>query len=129
MALYYIGKQGSIAIGNAVFPLDKWELTSETQAVEVSNFSVPFGQEAYVPNLIGGTISCSGPLTSLGTPNNADIAGRPCAGQYAVFTLGVGIGLSYAVTALIDSIKPSQDVKDKASVEITATVSPNPNLL
>lgn len=126
---YYSGKFGSCTIGGVTYPLDNWELNSATQAVEVSNFTIPLGQEAYVPNLIGGTITCSGPLTSAATPNLGTIAGRPNAGQYATFVLGVGPGFAYSVVALITEINTSQDVKERANVEITAQISPNPNLV
>jgi hypothetical protein len=126
---YYSGKMGSIAIGGFAFPLDTWTLSSETQAVEVSNFTIPLGQEAYIPNLIGGTIECSGPLTSAGSPDAGYIPGRPTAGQYYVFTLGVGLGLSYSVVALTTSVEAGQDVKEKATLNITAQITPNPNLV
>lgn len=126
---YFSGKMGSIAIGGVPFCLDNWELNSTTQSVEVSNFCIPLGQEAYIPNLIGGTITCSGPLTSQGSPDAGIIPGRPTAGNYYVFTLGVGIGFSYTVTAMITEITPSQDVKGRASLDITAQITPNPNLV
>lgn len=126
---YFSGKLGSCTIGGVAYPLETWELNSVTQAVEVSNFTIPLGQEAYVPNLIGGTITCSGPLTSLGSPDNGTIAGRPTAGQYATFYLGVGLGLGYTVVALITEVNPTQDVKGRASVEIIAQITPNPNLV
>lgn len=128
MAIYYSGKMGSCAIGGVTYPLDSWELSSKTQAVEVSNFTIPLGQEAFIPNLIGGTITASGPLTSLGSPNSGIIANRPCAGDYAYFTLGVGIGLSYTILAIIEEINPKQDVKEKATIEIVARITPNPNV-
>lgn len=126
---YFSGKMGSCTIGGVAFPLETWELNSTTQAVEVSNFVIPLGQEAFVPNLVGGTITCAGPLTSLGSPDAGLIPLRPTAGQYAVFYLGVGAGLGYTVTALITEVNPSQDIKGRASVEIVAQVSPNPNLV
>ncbi len=126
---YFSGKMGSCTIGGVAFPLDTWELNSATQAVEVSNFTIPLGQEAYIPNLVGGEIRCAGPLTSLGSPDAALIPLRPTAGAYAVFYLGVGLGLGYTVTALITEINPSQDVKGNARQEIVAQITPNPNLV
>lgn len=117
MATYYAGKSGSCTIGGITYPLTNWEYNATVQAVEVSNFTIPSGQEAYVPNLSGGTITCEGPLTSLGTPT---------IGVYATFLLGVGVGLSYSVLALITEVTPSQDVKDRASVSITAQITPIP---
>ena len=126
---YFSGKMGSCSIGGTAFPLDTWELNSATQSVEVSNFTIPLGQEAYIPNLIGGTITCSGPLTSAGSPDGGFIPARPTAGAYAIFYLGVGLGLGYTVTALITEINPSQDVKGSARQDITAQITPNPNLV
>ena len=127
MATYFAGKSGSCTIGGVTYPLTNWEFNSTVQAVEVSNFTIAptgpsylapnAGQEAYIPNLSGGTITCEGPLTSLGTPSN---------GVYATFILGVGAGLSYSVIALITEVTPSQDVKDRASVSITAQITPIP---
>jgi hypothetical protein len=131
MATYYSGKMGSIAIDGFVFPLDTWELNSTAQTPEVSNFVVSNlalgGQQAFIPNLLGGEIRASGPLTSLGTTNAGYIPGRPTAGNYATFTLGVGPGLFYTIVALIQEVNPSQDVQSNAKVEYVAVITPNPN--
>lgn len=126
---YFSGKQGSCTIGGVAYPLETWELNSTTQAVAVSNFTIPLGQEAYVPNLIGGTITCAGPLTSLGSPDAGTIALRPTAGQYATFVLGVAAGFAYTVVALITEVNPTQDINGRAGIEIVAQISPNPNLV
>lgn len=126
---YYCGKLGSILIGGVAYPLENWELTSSVEPIEVSNFTIPLGQEAYCAGLFGGTITCSGPLTSLGSPDAGIIAGRPTAGNYYVFTLGVGPGFAYTVTAMITEIVPSQDIKGRATLDITAQITPNPNLV
>lgn len=130
MATYYSGKLGSATVGGTAYPLDNWELNSATQAVEVSNFTIPYYQEAYVPNLIGGEIRCSGPLTSVGTPSDVTSVlngGRPVAGAYATFVLGVAPGLAFSVVGLITEINTSQDVKGRANLEIVAQITPNPN--
>lgn len=126
---YYCGKLGSITVGGVAYPLENWEMTSSVTPVEVSNFTIPLGQEAYCAGLYGGTIRATGPLTSLGSPDAGVIPGRPTAGNYYVFALGVGPGLSYSVTAMITEINPSQDVKGRATLEIVATITPNPNLV
>lgn len=125
--VYYCGKQGSIAINGVAYPLTNWELSSEVTTPEISNFTVPLGQQMYCPNLIGGTITCEGFLTSAGVPS-AGVIGLlyPTAGSYAEFTLGVGVGLSYTVSGLITNITPSQDIQDTARFSIEAQISPNP---
>lgn len=124
--VYFCGKQGSIAIGGVPYPLTNWELSSEVTTPEISNFTVPLGQQMYCPNLIGGTITCEGFLTSVGVPSAATLPGYPTAGSYAEFTLGVGLGLSYTVAGLITNITPSQDIQDTARFSIEAQISPNP---
>jgi hypothetical protein len=124
--VYFCGKQGSIAIGGVPYPLTNWELSSEVTTPEISNFTVPLGQQMYCPNLIGGTITCEGFLTSVGVPSAAILPGYPTAGSYAEFTLGVGLGLSYTVAGLITNITPSQDIQDTARFSIEAQISPNP---
>ena len=135
MPLYYSGKEGSFAVEGApdvFYTIDKWEFDSTTQAVEVSNFQTVLSQQLFLPNLIGGTIRASGPYTDpLGIPGSdvTYIAGRPVGGQYVSFFLGIGGGLGWSVTALVTNCVTTQDVQDAARMEITATVTPNPNLL
>jgi hypothetical protein len=127
---YFAGKQGSISFGGLVYPLDTWNFTSVVQNPEVSNFSIPFGQQAYIANLIGGEVSAEGPLTSAGTTDSAlYLAGRPNPGNYVVMSLGVGPGLFYTVTCLVTEIETSQDVQSNARVRYTLVVTPNPNLV
>ena len=123
---YYCGKFGSITISSVAYPLTNWELSSEVTYPEISNFTVPLGQQMFCGNLIGGTIRAEGFLTSVGVPSAAVLPDYPTAGQYAEFFLGYGPALGFTVSGLVVNITPSQDIQDVARFSIEAVISPNP---
>lgn len=123
---YFCGKFGSCAIDGVVYPISSWELNSEVTTPEISNFTVPLGQQMFCPNLISGNLTCEGFLSNAGLPSTAVLPGFPTAGGYAAFTLGYGPALSFTVNALITAIDPSQDINDVGRFTIEAVLSPNP---
>ena len=125
---YYCGKLGSLKIATVSYPITNWELSSEITYPEISNFTIP-GQQAYCPNLIGGTITCEGFLTSQGTPTNDPLIDYPVAGSWGEFFLGYTTGVGYTVGGLIVNITPSQDVQDVARFSIEAVICPDPTTL
>lgn len=123
---YFCGKNGSLSIDGVTYPMTNWEISSEVTYPEISNFTVPLGQQMFCGNLIGGRITAEGFLTSVGVPSAATLPGYPTAGQYADFTCGYGPALNFTVSGLVVNITPSQDISDVARFTIEAVISPNP---
>jgi hypothetical protein len=128
---YFCGKFGSILIDGVSYPMSNWELSSEVSYPEITNWSsVSAGGpiQMFCPNIVGGTITCEGFLSSAGLPTSvlAPPVQFPTAGSYGEFFLGYGPALGFTVSGLIVNITPSTDVSDVARFSIEAVISLDP---
>lgn len=113
---FYAGKGGWFDIDGVQYPMDTWSVSIETDEVEVTNFQ-SLGQKNLIAGIQGGTVSASGPYN--GT--------APTSGALAFFTFGLATGGPsigpYQV--LITSVKVDTAVKEKATIDISASLAAN----
>jgi hypothetical protein len=131
---YYVGKNAAIAINGVPYCLTDWNLDITTEEVDLTTFcslgqagtavGLVQGVNTVVGGIIGGSVSASGPYTG----------GAPTSGQVypIIFYLGSPTGPaggpSFTQTFLITSVRLSQNVRDKAMIEITGTLTALPTL-
>lgn len=127
---FYTGKYGFLTVGGASFPMEEWSLEVEIEEVEVSNFNSG-GVKSLLGGLIGGSFSASGPyagaIPGLGDLDSISVqAANLGNGAIGSFTFGVGPGKSFTYPVLITNASVSQNVKEKATVEISGSLTNNP---
>lgn len=110
---YYAGKNASITIGGVLYPMDNWSLDDNIEELDVTNFTTG-GEKALIAGITGGSMSTSGPYTGL----------TPVAGATGFITFDVGGGGGAATRRiLITSVKKATAVKDKATLEISGSIT------
>lgn len=110
---YYSGKNASITIGGVLYPMDSWNLDDTCEQVDVTNFTTG-GEQALIAGITSGTMSTSGPYAGL----------APVTGATGLITFDVGGGGGAATRKiLITSVKKSTQVKDKATLEISGSIT------
>jgi hypothetical protein len=120
---FYAGKGGFFTINNASFPMDTWSISVDVDEVEVTNFQSQ-GFKSLIAGVQGGSVTASGPY------NGSSII----PGVLAAFTFGLStipqVSLSPPIQlgvfqALITSVKIDTSVKEKATIEVTASLAAN----
>ena len=110
---YYSGKNASITIGGILYAMDNWSLEDNCEEVEVTNFTTG-GLRAVIDGIVGGNMSTSGPYTGL----------VPTIGSIGLITFDVGGGGGAATRKiLITSSKKSTEVKGKATLEVSGSIT------
>ena len=120
MATYLAGYEGSVTIASADAHITKWELTDRNGLVETTNTG-DAGWESYIAGVSGADLtydaffdSTNVPSTAIGLVSGASLA----------HTLKVGTsGLTFTCTALIESVKYTNEVKGGVSFTVTGKVS------
>jgi hypothetical protein len=128
---YYVGKNAGLEIDGDVICLTDWNLTVTAEEVDLTTFcsigqagtyvGEVRGVNTVVGGIIGGSMSASGPYTGI----------APTAGQVVpvVFFLStLPGGPSFTQTFLITSVNITQNVRDKAMLEISGTLTAIPTL-
>lgn len=110
---YYAGKNASITIGGVIYAMENWSLDDTAETIEVTNFTTG-GETALIGGVTGGTMSTSGPYTGL----------TPTVGTTGLITFDVGGGGGAATRKIIlTSVKKSTAVKDKATLEVSGSIT------
>lgn len=110
---YYAGKNASITIGAVAYPMDTWTLDDTCEEVDVTNFTSG-GARQVIAGITAGSMSASGPYTGI----------APTAGNTGTIVFDVGGGGGTATrTILLTSVKKNTAVKDKATLEISGSIT------
>lgn len=120
---YYAGKLASFSFAGTVFTMDSWTLDENVEEVEVTNFATvdptaPLNGavRTVIPGVPGGTFTASGPYSGA----------APLKGTYGMAVFGAGQGNAASRSVLITNVKISTQVKDKATLEISGSITPIP---
>ena len=116
---FFSGKNGSFAANGVVYPMEEWSLEFEVEEVEVTNF-MSLGFKSLIGGIAGGTVSASGPY------NGSAPLAETLSGTVVPFTFGVGVGASFTYPVLITGVSYGQNVKEKATLEISGSLTNNP---
>lgn len=122
---FYNGKNGFLQIGGLSYPMEEWSLDIEIEEVEVTNF-MSGGFKSLLGGIAGGSVSASGPFdgTIPFSPTLAGvIAGNAGQGALGTFTFGLGVGTSITWPVLITGASIGQNVKEKATLEISGSLT------
>lgn len=125
---FFNGKGGSLTIEGASYPMEEWSLEIEIEEVEVTNF-LSGGFKSVLGGIAGGSISASGPYdgTIPFAPTLAGvIAGNAGNGAIGTFIFGVSSAVTYTWGVLITGATVSQNAKEKATLEISGSLTNNP---
>lgn len=109
---FYAGRLGTISVGGTTQPLTDWSLDYKCDPIETTNFS----DEGYASHIYGirsADISANGPY-------DGSAGAQPGTGDFVAFVLNTG-GPSFAINALLTSVKIDLSVKDAAKISYTAT--------
>jgi hypothetical protein len=112
--MIYGGKFGYVSLGAglpALMNFAEWTLAFDGDDPDATNF-LSGGCSENVEGIHDGTITLNGPL-------NTGNVGLTRGGVY-VFNLGVGPGYFFSVTARVKTITPSQKVRGKGEISVTA---------
>jgi|DEB19_MinimDraft_3_1074340.scaffolds.fasta_scaffold00430_16 hypothetical protein len=110
---FYAGKNASIVIGAVAYPMDTWTLDDTCEEIDCTNFTSG-GVRQLIAGIVAGTMSASGPYTGL----------TPTAGLTGTIIFDVGGGGGTATrTILLTSVKKNTAVKDKATLEISGSIT------
>ena len=117
---YFAGKFGSVSYNGGTLCADNWELSVDQNNSEVSNFCIGI-QQAFIPNLTGGTVTMEGPVNTGGVK----IPNGPTVGEtYCTLVLGVGPGLGFTVNGLITNQSFTQDIQEHARFSMEVQITP-----
>lgn len=127
---FYSGKQGFLTVGGVSYPMEEWSLDIEIEEVEVTNFQSG-GFKSLLNGIAGGTFSATGPyngtqpfpFTAAGAV--AQNGGSSSNGITATFTFGIAPGLSVTHFVIITAASVKQNVKEKATIEISGSLTGN----
>lgn len=131
---YFVGKNAAIVINSVPYCLTDWNLEVNSEEVDITTFcsvgqaGTVVGQvrgvNTVVGGVIGGSMTATGPYTG----------GAPSAGEIypVIFYLGSPTGPqngpSFTQTFLITSVRVTQNVRDKATLEISGTLTALPTI-
>lgn len=127
---YFVGKNAAIVINGLPYCLSDWAIDITSEEVDLTTFC-SIGQagtavgnvrgvNTVVGGIIGGSMSASGPYTGA-APTSGDI-------YSIIFYLASPGGPSFTQTFLITSVRITQNVRDKAMLEIAGTLTALPLL-
>lgn len=116
---FYSGKNGSFTANGVSYPMEEWSLDIEVEEVEVTNF-LSGGFKSLLGGIAGGSVSASGPF------NGSEPTALALQGTIVPFAFGVGVGAGYTYPVLITGVSIKQNVKEKATLEITGSLTNNP---
>lgn len=122
---FYNGKNGFLTIEGVSYPMEEWSLDIEIEEVEVTNF-MSGGFKSLLGGVAGGSISASGPYngTSPITPTLAGVlTGNAGQGALGTFTFGLAAGASFTWPVLVTGVSVTQNVKEKATLEISGSLT------
>ena len=128
---YYVGKNAGISIDGTVICMTDWALDVTSEEVDLTTFcslgeagtvvGAVKGVNTVVGGIIGGSMTASGPYTGL-----APTAGSVVPVVFFLSTLPGGP--SFNQTFLITSVRITQNVRDKAVLEVAGTLTALPDL-
>jgi hypothetical protein len=114
MAQVWGGKYGSVSVGAVnpvLFPFGEWTVAMDGDDPDTTNF-ISGGCAENIDGIHEGTITLRGPWK---------VGAMPLVrGNLYTFNLGVGGGVTIPVPARVKTITPSQKVRGKSEVEVTA---------
>lgn len=116
---FFSGKNGFFIADGVTYPMEEWSLEYEIEEVEVTNF-LSLGFKSVLGGIVGGTVSASGPYGG-GSP-----LAQALTGTVVAFTFGLGVGASFTHPVLITGVSFGQNVKEKATLEISGSLTNNP---
>lgn len=127
---FFSGKLGWLAVNGLSYPMEEWSLDIEIEEVEVTNFQSG-GFKSLMNGIAGGTFSASGPyngsqpfpFTALGILGQT--GGYTNNGLTAAMTFGLAQGISVTHWVIITSASTKQNVKEKATLEISGSLTGN----
>lgn len=127
---FYSGKQGFLTVNGTSYPMEEWSLDIEIEEVEVTNFQSG-GFKSLINGIAGGTFSATGPYNgtqpfgftaaNIVTQNG----GSTSNGITGTFTFGIAPGLSVTHYVIITASSVKQNVKEKATLEISGSLTGN----
>ena len=107
------GTSGSVTVGGATYAFGKWRLSLKAGLPKVNNFTSVYQQ--LVVGLLSATLTLEGPYDGGNMPLTA--------GTSYVFVCKFSSTYTLTLTALVESIDPSQDIEDAGRVSVTAQTS------
>lgn len=127
---FYSGKLGFLQVNGASYPMEDWSLDIEIEEVEVTNFQSG-GFKSLLNGIAGGTFSATGPyngsqpfpFTAAGAVTQT--GGSTSNGFTAQMTFGLAPGLSVQHWVIITAASVKQNVKEKATLEISGSLTGN----
>jgi hypothetical protein len=127
---YFVGKNAGIVINGQPYCLTDWALDITTEEVDLTTFcsvgqagtvvGPVRGVNTVVGGIVGGSMTASGPYQGA-APTSGEI-------YTVVFYLATPTGPSFTQTFLITSVRVTQNVRDKAMLEIAGTLTAIPTL-
>ena len=132
---YFAGPSGYVStnLGSVTpqtsYAFEEWKMTWKSTLVDVTNFTT-LGAQLMVPAVYSGTIVVKGPYNSGtmaalqlggGSTQQFGYNGLPVNPQY--FCLGFGTNVFFTISAWIESMEISTNVKSRAEITITAQSS------
>jgi hypothetical protein len=108
------GKFGYVSLGAglpAFMNFADWTLSFDGDDPDATNF-LSGGCDENVEGIDGGTLNMSGPL------NTGNVGLQR--GKVYVFNLGVGPGYFFSISARVKTLAPSQKVRGKGELQVTA---------
>lgn len=111
---YFTGKNAAIVIGGVPYCLTDWSLNLTSDEVDLTTFCSG-GVNTVVGGILGGDMSASGPYTG----------SAPTVGQVynVIFYLAAPGGPSFQQYFLITSVRVATNVRDKATIEVSGTLT------
>lgn len=116
---FFSGKNGYFIANGITYPMEEWSLDIEVEEVEVTNF-MSGGFKSLLGGIAGGSVSASGPYG--GTSPLAETL----TGTVVSFTFGLSAGAAFTYPVLITGISFGQNVKEKATLEISGSLTNAP---
>jgi len=116
---FFSGKTGSLTVNGITLPMEEWSLEFEVEEVEVTNF-MSQGLKSLIGGIVGGTVSASGPYSGV---SPLDLA---LDGTVVSFFFGLGGGAGFTRNVLITGVSFGQNVKEKATLEISGSLTNSP---
>jgi hypothetical protein len=126
---YYVGKNAGIEIDGQVICMTDWSLNTTAEEVDLTTFcsvgnaGTIFegikGVNTVVGGILGGSMSASGPYTGI-APTVGDVV------PVVFFLSTLPGGPSFTQTFLITSVNITQNVRDKAQLEVAGTLTALP---
>ena len=108
---FHAGKTGRVTVGVANWKLNRWEADIRTDIVDTTNFESG-GFKENIAGLQYASITASGPY-------DAGSMAMTSGTSYS-FTLQIGTGITFTITARVASIRVGTEVADKGTVTVTA---------